>query len=64
MHRTYKVKKMNKVGDLWVIEYYRYCDYVATFNIHFYDEQTANAVCELLNEEVEEAYGDGQLSTI
>ena len=60
---SYKVVHYNYVGAIWAIEAYRFGKYIYTLEIEFTDQETADKVCKILNEEVEEAYGDGQAST-
>lgn len=62
-YTIYKVKHLDLVGDIWVIESYRYGAFVNIINIEFNSEELANMFCHILQEEVIEAYGDGQIST-
>jgi hypothetical protein len=62
-YSTYKVVFWEYVG-VWAIEAHCFGKYQYTLEIEFDNEEMANKVCKILNEEVKEAFGDGQISTI
>ncbi|WP_405101592.1 hypothetical protein [Oceanobacillus sp. FSL H7-0719] len=60
----YKVERNEEKGGYEINCYDEFSKYSYTFDLLFHDEDEAGVFATILNEETEEAYKNGQISTI